>query len=52
MDNLAICEVLVNSLCDLDYRTEEGFTALHYAIAYRRSDLIRINLYYVNDLYE
>jgi len=36
MDNLAICKVLVNSLCDLNYKDEQGFNALHFAVAYRR----------------
>lgn len=50
MDNLEICKVLVNSLCDLSYKTEDGFTALHYAVAYRRSDSMFTNLTYYPSL--
>ena len=28
--------MLVNSLCDMDARTEDGLTALHYAVGYKR----------------
>ncbi|XP_067941805.1 putative ankyrin repeat protein RF_0381 [Watersipora subatra] len=44
LDNLPICQVLVNSLCNLSYQTEEGFTALHYAIAYRRYSIVEFLL--------
>lgn len=36
MDNMKIVEHLVNALCKIQYRTEDGFTALHFAVAYKR----------------
>lgn len=44
MDNLEICQMLVNSLCDKNAKTEDGLTALHYAVAYRRYDICRFLL--------
>ena len=35
-DNLDICTILVNTLCDLEAKTTDGLTALHYAVGYRR----------------
>ncbi|CAH1780541.1 unnamed protein product [Owenia fusiformis] len=39
MDNLEIVDMLCNSLCNMEAKTEDGLTALHYAVAYRRYDI-------------
>ena len=39
LDNLEICELLVNSLCHLHAKTDDGLTALHYAVSYRRYEI-------------
>lgn len=39
MDNKQIVEHLINALCKIQARTEDGFNALHYAVAYRRYDI-------------
>ncbi|XP_060591551.1 receptor-interacting serine/threonine-protein kinase 4-like isoform X1 [Ruditapes philippinarum] len=39
MNNKAIVEHLVNALCKIQARTQEGFNALHYCVAYRRYDI-------------
>jgi len=36
MDNMKIVEHLVNALCKIQHKTEHGFTALHFAVAYKR----------------
>lgn len=36
LNNADIVDILLNSLCDMEARTEDGFSALHYAVAYRR----------------
>ncbi|KAK7505757.1 hypothetical protein BaRGS_00003028 [Batillaria attramentaria] len=45
MDNLEICQMLINSLCDKHAKTEDGLTALHFSIAYRRYDICRMLLH-------
>ena len=44
MDNIEICEMLINSLCEKNAKTDEGLTALHYAVAYRRYSICRLLL--------
>ena len=44
MDNLEIVEMLINSMCDKNAKTDDGLTALHYAVAYRRYDICRFLL--------
>lgn len=39
MDNLKIVEHLVNALCKIQCRTDDGFTALHFAVAYKRYEI-------------
>ncbi|KAL4235057.1 hypothetical protein ACF0H5_006695 [Mactra antiquata] len=39
MDNKKIVEHLINALCKIQQRTEDGFNALHFAVAYRRFDI-------------
>lgn len=39
MDNKMIVEHLVNALCKIQARTEDGFNALHYAVAYKRYEI-------------
>ena len=36
LGHVGVCEVLVNSLVDIHAKTANGFTALHYAVGYRR----------------
>lgn len=45
MNNLEICQMLINSLCDKHAKTDDGLTALHFAIAYRRYDICRMLLH-------
>lgn len=45
MDNLEVCEMLINSLCKKDAKTDEGLTALHFAVAYRRYAICRLLLH-------
>ncbi|KAF6034775.1 hypothetical protein EB796_006912 [Bugula neritina] len=35
-DDIKMCQLLVKSLCNINHRTQEGFTALHFAVAYER----------------
>ncbi|XP_074646427.1 uncharacterized protein LOC141902548 [Tubulanus polymorphus] len=51
LNNLKICELLVNSLCHIEARTESGFSALHYAVAYRRYDICQFLLEQKIDLH-
>ncbi|XP_076448878.1 uncharacterized protein LOC143285460 [Babylonia areolata] len=44
MDNIEICEMLINSLCDKNAKTDDGLTALHFAVAYRRYAVCRLLL--------
>lgn len=44
LNNRTICELLLNSMCDKEARTADGFTALHYAVAYRRYDIAEVLL--------
>ncbi|KAK7114601.1 putative ankyrin repeat protein RF_0381 [Littorina saxatilis] len=44
MDNIEICEMLINSLCEKNTKTDDGLTALHYAVAYRRYAICRLLL--------
>lgn len=39
MDNIQIVQHLVNALCKLEAKTEDGLTAIHFAVAYRRYDI-------------
>ncbi|XP_045192403.2 putative ankyrin repeat protein RF_0381 isoform X2 [Mercenaria mercenaria] len=39
MDNKQIVEHLVNALCKIQARTDDGFNALHYCVAYKRYDI-------------
>ncbi|XP_035829420.1 putative ankyrin repeat protein RF_0381 [Aplysia californica] len=39
LNNLEICDLLVNSMCKIHAKTEEGLTALHFSIAYRRYEI-------------
>ncbi len=34
--------MLINSRCEMEAKTEDGLTALHYAVAYRRYDITRL----------
>lgn len=36
-----LCGLLLNSMCELNAQTSDGFTALHYAVACRRYDICR-----------
>lgn len=38
MNNMKIVEHLVNALCKIQSKTEDGFTALHFAVAYKRHE--------------
>jgi len=39
MNNKAIVEHLVNALCKIQAKTEDGFNALHFAVAYKRFEI-------------
>jgi len=39
LENMEICDLLVNSLCKIQAKTDDGLTALHYAVAYRRYEI-------------
>ena len=39
MDNYHIVQHLVNALCKLEAKTEDGLTAVHFAVAYRRHEI-------------
>ena len=43
-DNWKICDMLINSLCAINARTTAGCSALHYAVAYRRYDIVQLLL--------
>ncbi|KAK6184637.1 hypothetical protein SNE40_007072 [Patella caerulea] len=38
-NNKDMCELLINSLCDLKAKTSGGLTALHYAVSYCRYEI-------------
>lgn len=44
MDNKQIVEHLLNALCKVQARTEDGFNALHYAVAYKRYNIAELLL--------
>ncbi|GFN77014.1 ankyrin repeat domain-containing protein 1-like [Plakobranchus ocellatus] len=44
MNNIEISDLLINSMCNINAKTEEGLTALHYAVAYRRYDICELLL--------
>ena len=39
MHNMQIVQHLVNALCKLEAKTEDGLTAVHFAVAYRRYEI-------------
>ena len=51
MGNLEIVDLFANSLCNLEARTEDGFTALHYAVSYRRYAITKYLLSIKSDLH-
>ncbi|KAK3757349.1 hypothetical protein RRG08_008737 [Elysia crispata] len=44
MNNIEIADLLINSMCNINARTEEGLAALHFAVAYRRYDICELLL--------
>ena len=44
MDNKDIVELLINALCKIQAKSEDGFNALHFAVAYRRYEIAEILL--------
>ncbi|XP_064641327.1 ankyrin repeat domain-containing protein 29-like [Lineus longissimus] len=44
LNNIEICDMLMNSLCNIKAQTNDGLTALHYAVAYRRYDIVELLL--------
>ncbi|XP_067652019.1 serine/threonine-protein phosphatase 6 regulatory ankyrin repeat subunit A-like [Haliotis asinina] len=44
LNNKAICEALINALCNIQARTDNNLNALHYAVAYRRYDICEVLL--------
>ncbi|XP_041355028.1 ankyrin repeat and SOCS box protein 2-like [Gigantopelta aegis] len=44
LNNKEICECLINSLCNIQAKTEVGLTALHFAVAYNRYEICELLL--------
>ena len=44
MGSYEICDVLINSMCKIQMKTEDGFTALHYAVGYRQYAIVDLLL--------
>ena len=45
LNGIDICDVLINSLVDIQAKTSTGLTALHYAVAYRRYEIADLLLH-------
>ncbi|XP_059170595.1 putative ankyrin repeat protein RF_0381 [Physella acuta] len=44
LDNIEMCQLLINSMCKIQSKTGDGFTALHFAVVYRRYDICELLL--------
>ena len=44
LNHKEICECLINSLCNIQAKTEVGLTALHFAVAYNRYEICELLL--------
>ncbi|CAL1528964.1 unnamed protein product [Lymnaea stagnalis] len=44
MNNIDISRLLINSLCNIQAKTDDGLNALHFAVAYRRYEITELLL--------